>query len=167
MIKTSITTPSSEVISNHIFANVLLNNQTNQRSLSAAVSFAPGDVITTFSAATTQSFATYLTVQTGTDTHITLMPEFLQYINHSCAPNVFFNTTTMELVCIHAMQPGDEFTFFYPSTEWEMAQPFVCNCGNAACLQLINGASHLSVETLSKYKLTDFIRQQVRQKLSL
>jgi SET domain len=167
MIKTSITTPSTEVISKHIFANVLLNNDTNQKALFADISFAPGDVICKFNAATTQSFATYLTVQTGADRHITLNPEFLQYINHSCSPTVFFNTTSMELVCLQAMQPGDEFTFFYPSTEWEMAQPFVCNCGSAACLQLINGASHLSVETLSKYKLTDFIRQQVRQKLSL
>jgi SET domain len=167
MIKTSITAPSSEVISKHIFANVLLNNDTNQKALFADVSFAPGDVICKFSAATTQSFATYLTVQTDTDRHITLKPEFLQYINHSCSPNAFFNTTSMELICLQAIQPGDELTFFYPSTEWEMAQPFVCNCGTAACIQLINGASHLSVETLSKYKLTDFIRQQVRQKLSL
>ena len=167
MIKTSVTTPSTEVISNHIFANVLLDNETNQKALFAAVSFNPGDVICSFQANITQSYATYLTVQTGVDRHITLKPEFLQYINHSCSPNVFFNTTSMELVCLQAMQPGDEFTFFYPSTEWEMAQPFVCNCGSAACLQLINGASHLSVETLSKYKLTDFIRQQVRQKLSL
>jgi hypothetical protein len=167
MIKTSISTPSAELISNHIFANVLLNNQTNQKALFAAVHFYPGDVICKFSAATTQSFATYLTVQTGADRHITLNPEFLQYINHSCSPTIFFNTTSMELVCLQAMQPGDEFTFFYPSTEWEMAQPFVCNCGSAACIQLINGASHLSVETLSKYKLTDFIRQQLKQKLSL
>ncbi|MBL7700969.1 MAG: SET domain-containing protein-lysine N-methyltransferase [Ferruginibacter sp.] len=167
MTKTSVTTPTYEVMSNHIFANVLLNNQTNQRSLSSAVSFSPGDLICKFTAATTQSFATYLTIQTGADRHITLLPEFLQYTNHSCTPNVFFNTTTMELVCIKPIQPGDEFTFFYPSTEWEIAQPFVCNCGNDNCLQLINGASHLSVETLSKYKLTDFIRQQVKQKLSL
>ena len=167
MIKTSITTQSIQVISNHIFANVLLNNDTNQKSLYAAVSFAPGDVICKFNAGITQPYATYLTVQTSADRHITLMPEFLQYINHSCAPNVFFNTTSMELVCLHALQPGDEFTFFYPSTEWEMAQPFVCNCGNQNCIQLINGASHLSVQTLSKYKLTDFIREQVKQKLSL
>ena len=167
MIKTSITAPSAKVISNHIFANVLLNNETNQKALFADISFAPGDVICKFNAGITQSFATYLTVQTSADKHITLSPEFLQYINHSCSPNVFFNTTTMELVCLQAMQPGDEFTFFYPSTEWEMAQPFVCNCGSAACLQLINGASHLSVETLSKYKLTDFIKQQVKLKLSL
>ena len=167
MITTSITIPSAEVISNHIFANVLLNNSSSQKSLHAAVSFAPGDVVCRFDADITQSYATYLTVQTGANRHITLMPGFLQYINHSCAPNVFFNTTTMELVCLQPLQPGDEFAFFYPSTEWEMAQPFVCNCGSRGCLQLINGASHLSVETLSKYKLTDFIRQQVRQKLSL
>lgn len=167
MITTSITNPSSEVISNHIFANVLLNKSSTQKSLHTTVRFEPGDVICKFTAGITQSYATYLTVQTGTNSHITLMPEFLQYINHSCTPSAFFDTTTMELVCLQTMQPGDEFSFFYPSTEWEMAQPFVCNCGSAVCIQLINGASHLSVETLSKYKLTDFIRQQVRLKLSL
>lgn len=167
MITTTITTPKFEVISNHIFANVLLNNSSNQKSLHAAVSFSPGDVISTFGAGVTQTYATYLTVQTGAERHITLMPDFLQYINHSCVPNVFFNTTTMRLVCLSALQPGDELTFFYPSTEWEMAQPFVCNCGNRECLQLINGASHLSVGTLSRYQLTDFIKQQVKQKLSL
>lgn len=167
MITTTITIPSSEVISRHVFANVILNNSSNQKSLLAAVSFAPGDVICDFSAGITQSYPTYLTVQTGADRHITLMPEFLQYINHSCVPNVFFNTTTMQLICLASLQPGDEFTFFYPSTEWEMAQPFVCNCGNANCLQLINGASHLSVETLAKYRLTDFIKSQVKQTLSL
>lgn len=167
MIKTSVTAPSSEVISKHIFADVILNNETNQKALYAAVVFQPGNVITKFSADKIQKYATYLTVQTGINRHITLIPEFLQYVNHSCSPNAFFNTTSMELVCLQPIQPGDELTFFYPSTEWEMAKPFVCNCGTAACIQLINGASHLSVETLSKYKLTDFIRQQVKQKLSL
>jgi hypothetical protein len=167
MITTTITTPVLEVISNHIFANVLLNNSSNQKSLHAAVSFSPGDIISKFGAGVTQSYPTYLTVQTGADRHITLMPEFLQYINHSCNPNVFFNTTTFELICLQPLQPGDELTFFYPSTEWDMAQPFVCNCGSNECLQLINGASHLSVKTLAKYRLTDFIKSQVKQKLSL
>lgn len=167
MITTTITNPSVEVVSNHIFANVLLNKETNQKSLQATVAFMPGDVICNFSANTIQTFATYLTIQTAADNHITLLPEFLQYTNHSCAPNVFFDTTSMQLICLQTMQAGDEFTFFYPSTEWEMAQPFVCNCGSAHCIQLINGAFNLSIATLSKYTLTDFIRQQVRQKLSL
>lgn len=167
MITTTITTPAFEVIGNHVFANVLLNNSTHQKSLHAAVSFSAGDIISTFSAGIEQSFPTYLTVQTAADRHITLVPEYLQYINHSCDPNVFFDTTSMQLICLQPLQPGDELTFFYPSTEWEMAQSFVCNCGSEGCLQLINGASHLSVKTLAKYRLTDFIKSQVKQKLSL
>ncbi|HMD00636.1 MAG TPA: SET domain-containing protein-lysine N-methyltransferase, partial [Ferruginibacter sp.] len=135
----TITTPARQVISRHKFADVIQNTTTGQKSLHATVSFSPGDVICPFSAGITQDHPTYLTVQIGTSTHITLMPEFLQYINHSCEPNVFFDTTAMELVCLRPLEQGDELTFFYPSTEWEMAQPFVCNCGTPSCLQLING----------------------------
>ena len=166
MSTNTITTPAKTVISRHPFADVLQDNSSHQKSLHATVSFSPGDVICPFGAGITQSHATYLTVQTGIGKHITLMPEFLQYINHSCAPNVFFDTTKMQVICLNSLQPGDELTFFYPSTEWEMVQPFVCNCSDAGCLQLINGASHLSVETLAKYRLTDFILTQAKQKLS-
>lgn len=167
MITTTVTNPAAEAISQHDFADVLLNHDSSQKSLHATRSFSPGDVICSFSAGITQSYPTYLTVQTGINTHITLRPEFLQYINHSCSPNAFFDTSNMQLVCLRAIQPGEEFSFFYPGTEWDMAQPFVCNCGSKDCLQLINGASHLTVETLSRYRLTDFIKSQLRQKLSL
>ncbi len=160
MITTPGTKRAVKVISNHTFAKVLLNKTSGQKSLHAASHFYPGDVICPFSAGMTIPYPTYLTVQTGDDRHITLMPEFLQYINHSCDPTVFFDTTTMELICLKAMQPGDEFTFFYPSTEWEMAQPFVCNCGSPECLQVINGAAHLTPDTLGKYRITDFILQK-------
>jgi hypothetical protein len=162
-ITTTRTKSALKLISNHIFAKVMLNKSTGQKALHAATSFYPGQVICDFSAGTISASPTYLTVQTGVDKHITLMPEFLQYINHSCAPTVFFDTTRMELICLKAMQPGDEFTFFYPSTEWEMVQPFDCNCGSPECLHIINGASHLPKDTLKKYKLTDFIRQMTKR----
>ena len=167
MSTNTITSPAKQVICRHNFADVIQNSSSGQKSLHATVSFSAGDVICPFSAGVTQDYATYLTVQTGVNTHITLMPEFLQYINHSCAPNVFFDTTSMQLICLSALQPGDELTFFYPSTEWDMAQPFVCNCGSKNCLQLINGASRLSVETLRQYRLTDFIKGQAKERLSL
>ncbi|MGF2412974.1 SET domain-containing protein-lysine N-methyltransferase [Ferruginibacter sp.] len=167
MTTTTITTTNFEVISRFGFVDVLLNASTNQKSLHAAIAFVPGQVISKFYAGTTQSYATYLTVQTGIDTHITLQPDFLQYINHSCAPNVFFDTTAMELVCLQPLQAGQELTFFYPSTEWDMSQPFVCNCKSSDCLQLINGASHLDQSTLNKYRLTDFIKQQAELKRSV
>ncbi len=167
MINSPATKQPAKVVSHHKFATVLLNKSTGQKSLRADTSFYPGDVICHFGAGITQAYPTYLTVQIAADKHITLSPEFLQYINHSCAPTAFFDTTSMELVCLKAMQPGDEITFFYPSTEWEMAQPFNCNCGKPECLQLINGASHLSREVLDRYRLTDFIRKMIKKQVSI
>ena len=143
---------------------VVSNKSTGQKSLHATTDFYPGDVICQFGAGTIQTHATYLTVQIGDDKHITLMPEILQYTNHSCAPNVFFDTTTMDLICLKAVKTGDELTFFYPSTEWEMAQPFVCHCGNNECLQVIDGAANLDVEVLEKYRLTDYISAKVKDR---
>ncbi len=152
-----------ELISRHAFADVLINSNTQQKSLHSTVHAPATYSLCRFHAGIAQSRATYLTIQIGLHTHITLKPDFLQYTNHSCEPNVFFNTSTMELVTLKAIAPGDELTFFYPSTEWEMAQPFVCNCGSENCIQLINGASHLALSTLKKYKLTDFIEQLLIQ----
>lgn len=163
MIASSFTNSGYTVISRHGIADVWHNTSTNQHALHAAVSFNPGDSILPFTAGSVHEHPTYLTVQTGARRHITLLPEFLQYINHSCDPNVFFDTDNMQLICVKAIKRGEEMRFFYPGTEWEMAQPFICNCGSSNCIQLINGAAHLSKETLSKYKLTNFIAQQLKQ----
>lgn len=165
MIRTSPLSQDCTVVSQHTVAEVWLNNSTQQQSLHALIQLKAGDKIADFSAGELMASPTYLTVQVGLNRHVTLLPKFLQYINHSCDPNVFFDTTKMEVVCLKPIQPGEEFRFFYPSTEWEMDQPFVCNCGSSQCLQLINGAAHLSDETLSKYRLSDFIKRQVDHRL--
>ena len=144
-----------------------LNKSTGQKSLYAVNYFSPGDVICHFHAGVTQPYANRFTVQIAESKHITLVPELLQYVNHSCSPNAFFDTTLMVLISLRDIQPGDEITFFYPSTEWEMAEPFECHCRSPACLKVINGASSLSLEILEKYKLTDFIREMLRRRLSI
>jgi SET domain len=156
---TTIASPY-QIISHHAFADVLLNTDTNQKSLNATKPIAVGEVISFFNAKETFTRPTYLTVQVGFNKHITLMPEFLQYINHSCSPNVFFDTTLMQLVCIKEIGLGEELRFFYPSTEWQMDQTFVCNCGATNCLQLIQGASYLSNSAIANHRFTDFIAQQ-------
>lgn len=161
---TNSITPEKQVVLRIAFAEVLRNTTTGQQQLSSLQAYQPGDILCSFHAGETVEQPTYLTVQTGIDRHITLRPEFLQYINHSCDPNVFFDTTSFQLVCLRPIEAGEEFTFFYPSTEWEMIQPFVCQCKSTNCLQLIQGASYLSTETLDKYRLTDFIQQQLRRK---
>ena len=145
-----------------LLAEVWQNAETGEHSLHAAQSFTPNQVICSFAAATTLSHPTYLTVQTALHTHITLSPFYLQYVNHSCAPNVFFDTARMEFIALTAIQPGDELVFFYPSTEWDMQQPFTCHCGARNCLKGIKGAVHLSPAQLKKYRLSNFVLEQLK-----
>lgn len=156
--------PAYTFISNHEIAEVRQKNSNNQNALFALRAYHPGEIIADFNAGTIAAQPTYLTVQVGIRRHITLQPTFLQYINHSCDPNVFFNTTTMQLIALKELQPEDEMTFFYPSTEWRMTQSFNCYCGSHKCLGKIRGAAFLSSELQSQYRFTDFIQQQLVKK---
>ena len=159
-----LTTPAYRTISNHGIAERRQKLSNDQNALFATKAFYPGDIIADFSAGTIAAEPTYLTVQVGVRKHITLDPEFLQYINHSCDPNVFFNTTTMKLVALKEIKTQEEMTFFYPSTEWKMTQTFNCYCGSKYCIGQIKGAAFLSKNSLEKYQLTDFIQQQLAKR---
>jgi hypothetical protein len=152
------------MISKHGFADIMQNTATGEKSLHATRFFDAGDVISDFAAAQIFDTPNYLTVQTGDNKHIMLHPEFLQYINHSCSPNVFFDTASMQVIALKEVQPGDELLFFYPSTEWDMAQPFDCFCGTSQCLHRIQGAAHLSDEEVMRYRLTSYIQQKIQNR---
>ncbi len=160
----TLTTPAYRTISNHVIAEVRQKTSNEQNALFALRSYQPGEIIANFSAGTISAEPTYLTVQVGIGKHITLQPEFLQYINHSCDPNVFFDTTTMQLVALKELAVEEEMTFFYPSTEWKMTQSFNCYCGSNNCLGEIRGAAYLSKEAVGHYRFTDFIQQQLAKR---
>jgi hypothetical protein len=46
------------------------------------------------------------------------------------------------------LKVGEELTFFYPSTEWNMDQGFSCFCGTDSCLGYIGGAKNMQVAQL-------------------
>jgi hypothetical protein len=100
------------------------------------------------------------TVQLSEKEHILLEPTFLQYINHSCKPNIFFDTLKMELHSIEALNEGEEVRYFYPATEWEMEESFLCNCGHINCLKEVKGAAYLTKEQFEKVQLNKFIRDK-------
>jgi hypothetical protein len=162
MIQQTAAVLPMRVVSQHGFANVVLNETTGQQAFYATKNFVVGEIIARFSAGETLSHPNYLTVQVDVDKHITLQPMHLQYINHSCAPNLFFDTSNLHIVCIKEIAEGDEMTFFYPSTEWDMDQPFDCHCGELNCLGNIKGAAYMSLQQLKQYKLNNFIKQQIR-----
>ena len=91
-----------------------------------------------------------------------LTPEFLQYINHSCSPNVFFDTKNMVVIALRKIEIGEEFSFFYPSTEWSMDRGFDCLCKSENCLKYIQGAAHLPPEILAEYQLSEYIEEKLK-----
>lgn len=160
----SLISPAYRMISKHEFAEMRRKLSNNQNALFTLRSFRAGQIIANFSAGTISAEPTYLTIQLGENKHITFDPEFLQYINHSCDPNVFFDIASMQLVALKNLESEEELTFFYPSTEWKMTQSFRCFCGSSNCLEKIRGAAYLSKETQEKYRFTDFIQQKLARR---
>jgi hypothetical protein len=144
----------------------VLKNEDGYSRAVAAVALAQGEVLAPFGARETVATPNYLTVQTGPDTHILLAPEHLQYINHSCDPNVFFDTKRMEIVALRDIAPGEEVRFFYPSTEWTMDRAFDCQCGSSACLGRIAGADELDADALERYAFNQHILDRLAARLS-
>ena len=152
--------PSYDVSNSHV------NGSTNGGSATADAAQDTGFITST----TTKR---YTSVQVSADDHIELNSDFV-YMNHSCDPSVDVITHPgasteasgrkwsghIDVVARRDLAPGDELTFFYPNTEWEMDQPFDCFCAAASsqkkaggdaggkCLGKIAGAKFLSQDVL-------------------
>ena len=61
------------------------------------------------------------------------------------------------------LEEGDELTFFYPSTEWDMAQGFECKCdaGKGVCKGTIDGAGKMGRDRLRGYWLNGYIAEML------
>ncbi len=87
-------------------------------------------------------------------------------MNHSCNPSVIVDVQAMEVKANKDLVAGDELTFFYPSTEWKMASPFVCTCDSPQCLQVIAGAEHIPIGRLKKYHINQHIVEMITELLA-
>lgn len=67
-----------------------------------------------------------------------------RFMNHACDPNVRVDVEARRLVARRAIGAGEELTFNYNTTEWEMAEPFDCGCGAAVCEGEVGGYARLS-----------------------
>jgi len=120
----------------------------------------------------------YATVQVSRSQNIDLESDFL-FINHSCEPSLEFhvvnahNGVVIEVRVakrkdsaghVIGLTEGDELTFFYPSTEWDMAQPFQCHCKSQSCKGEIRGAKHLGKGDLQGYFLNQHILELLAER---
>ncbi|KAK7948994.1 uncharacterized protein PG986_009880 [Apiospora aurea] len=107
---------------------------------------------------------TYATVQYSKDKHLELNSDLL-YINHSCEPSLIFDTANLRILAgPNGIQAGEELTFFYPSTEWEMAQPFDCLCGKPTCRGRIAGARDMTKKQLEGLWINGHIEELLEGK---
>ncbi|PKY03228.1 galactose-proton symport [Aspergillus campestris IBT 28561] len=109
----------------------------------------------------------YTSVQTGRDSHIELNSD-LVYCNHSCDPSLVFDMSRMEVRVVdhRPLNKGDALTFFYPSSEWEMDQPFQCSCGagEGVCRGWIAGAGQMGQDAIKGYWLNPHIEEMVAER---
>lgn len=106
----------------------------------------------------------YSSIQISRTEHAELHSDLL-YVNHSCAPALVFDMGAMAVRVApdRALAAGDELTFFYPSSEWEMAQPFACRCGagEGVCKGWIAGARDMGRERMRGMWLNKFIEEML------
>ncbi|KAJ3360859.1 hypothetical protein HDU91_004256 [Kappamyces sp. JEL0680] len=141
---------------------VVFGKEAFSSKLTVVKAVASGEVVAAITQHTFKEKKSWTTVQVAQDKHIELNSE-LVYMNHSCDPSVKIDCVSMQVVALRALQAGDEVTFFYPSTEWDMDQPFSCWCGAKACQKSIQGAKYLASNARDCFYLAPHIRDLIRQ----
>ena len=141
-------------------AKVVHGNGDFSSKLVSLVDREPGVVLTKIEGLSPTSERSYSSVQVNEDGDIELNSD-LVYTNHSCDPNVNFDMDKLEVRIVEdrLLKKGDDLTFFYPSTEWDMQQPFDCHCGSERCLGIVRGAKYMDEAKLREYWLNPHIER--------
>ncbi len=115
----------------------------------------------------TSDSPTKYTVQIYKDKHVN-PPEaadesayLWKYINHSCQPVIYVDFTDFSFRAIRDIGHGEEITFNYNTSEYEIARPFKCNCRSQKCYGLVQGYKYLTEiekKEIMKYTAEHLIR---------
>jgi len=86
------------------------------------------------------------------------------YINHSCVPNCCVDFDNLYLVTLRSIGKGEEITFNYCTTEYEIDPTFrfVCRCGYERCPGIISGYRYLDASERKRLKpyLSPFLKRR-------
>jgi hypothetical protein len=113
--------------------------------LIAGQSLKAGDAVITLEGAFVDSPTRY-TIQFGPDRHLQPTDQLWAFLNHSCDPNLRVDIERKAMVATSNIQEGEALTFNYLTTEWEMAEPFQCQCGSSNCHGTIAGSKFVCPE---------------------
>ncbi len=143
-----------------------------QRGVVAIEAIPTGEVVLVVNGARTARPSRY-SIQVGEHEHIDLPADVdpvrsaedhpWQFLNHSCAPNARLVGRTV--VAARPIEAGDEITFDYNTTEYDMASPFDCRCGAKGCNgRRIAGFRHLA--PAKRMALLPFLTDALRARLA-
>lgn len=113
----------------------------------AASRFRAGDLLTTIGGRLVPAPDRH-TLQVAESEHLAAVgepgrePPAWRFLNHACDPSAYLDGR--RLTAARDIAAGDEVTFDYDTTEWDMASPFVCACGAPTCRGTIRGYRHLA-----------------------
>ena len=138
---------------------LVIKTENKFRSLVTKQAYKKGEVICEIPKEKVVNKPDRFTVQIGRTDHTNVGK--LAALNHSCDPNVILDTTNLEMVARRDIEIGEELSFFYPSTEWEMDAPFICLCGSTNCIHVVAGARFLPLSTLEYHFLNKHIREEM------
>ena len=134
------------------------------RTLTTKQAYKKGGVICSMPSENIMDKPNRFTVQIAKDKHTHVGK--LAALNHSCDPNVVLDTERMLMIARRDIEKGEELSFFYPSTEWEMQAPFICLCGSTNCIHVVAGARFLPLSTLENHYLNKHIREMMIELLN-
>lgn len=94
------------------------------------------------------------TIQVDWKTHLRMdLPAVL--VNHSCAANLGItdqrNAVGYDFWTLRDIREGEELTWDYETSEWELAEPFECACGSPLCRGRLRGFKHAGSLVRKRY----------------
>lgn len=115
------------------------------QALFAAADIAAGERLLALARVFVTTIGRY-TIQIDGERHQAGTGEADDYMNHSCEPSARLDFETLEVFAVRPIAAGDLITFNYLSSEWDMVEPFSCECGSSGCLGIIRGFRHLNAD---------------------
>jgi hypothetical protein len=162
---TNFVNPSTTTFNLHDRLTVHRSPKAFSSGAISLISLARGSLFYPLTNLSRVSGAAYTTVQVDRDAHIELNSD-LVFCNHSCSPTLEFDMHANEVRVARDrdLRVGDPLTFWYPSTEWSMTQPFECSCGSSACKGWISGAGEMEEGVVRGYWLNAHIENLLDEK---
>lgn len=130
-------------------SRVAVATRHGQYAVIANADIAPGDLVLHITGKEV-AVPTRYTLQVSTTVHVEAQPDgdgpdgypVWRFVNHSCEPNLVMRNRAF--YAVRPIRTGDEVSFDYDSTEWDMASPFRCHCATSRCRGQIRGFRHLN-----------------------